>query len=107
MNPIRKLKHKEHPQALLETPEPPEQLFIEGELPDPQTHHYVCVVGSRKFSNYGREACEKIISELTGYPIVIVSGLAIGIDTIAHKAALEAKLKTESTNLKAIAKKSK
>jgi len=94
MNPIRKLKHDEHPPELRETPEPPKQLFIEGMLPNPKEYAYICVVGSRKFSNYGRQAAEKIISELEGYPVVIVSGLAIGIDTIAHKAALEAKLKT-------------
>ncbi|MBU1557940.1 DNA-protecting protein DprA, partial [Patescibacteria group bacterium] len=50
----------------------------------------------RKYSNYGQEACEKIISELQGYDITIVSGLAIGIDSIAHRSALKNNLKTIS-----------
>jgi DNA processing protein len=77
----------------MEIPEPPEQLYIQGELPD-ESHIFLSVVGSRKFTTYGKEACEKIISGLAGYPIVIVSGLAIGIDTIAHKSAVKAGLKT-------------
>jgi DNA processing protein len=52
------------------------------------------VVGSRKYSRYGKEACEKLISGLRGYPVVIVSGLALGMDGIAHRAALDAGLKT-------------
>ena len=52
------------------------------------------VVGSRKFSSYGRDVCEKIITGLAGYPIAIISGLALGIDTIAHKTALKARLPT-------------
>ena len=45
-------------------------------------------------SQYGREACERLIMGLTGYPITIVSGLALGVDTCAHKAALAAGLHT-------------
>jgi DNA processing protein len=63
-----------------------------GELP-PEDLIYLCVVGSRKFTSYGREACEKIITGLRGYPIVIVSGFAMGIDTIAHKKAMQVGLK--------------
>lgn len=58
-----------------------------GELP-PEGSTYLCIVGSRKFTSYGRESCEKIISGLRGYPIVIVSGLALGIDALAHKKAI-------------------
>ena len=76
----------------MEIPQPPEDLWIIGELPPPNLI-YLCVVGSRRFTSYGREACEKIIAGLKGYPIVIVSGLAMGIDTIAHKKALDIGLK--------------
>jgi DNA processing protein len=55
---------------------------------------FLTVIGSRKYSEYGKEACEKLISGLSGYPVVIVSGLAIGIDSIAHKVALKHKIKT-------------
>src|SRR3990167_4694303 len=90
---IKKLPKKDSPKALLEIPQPPEDLWIIGELP-PEDLIYLCVVGSRKFTSYGREACEKIITGLKGYPIVIVSGLAMGIDAIAHKKALSVGLKT-------------
>jgi len=64
-----------------------------GTMP-PETYKFLCVVGSRLFSPYGREVCEQLIAGLSGYPIVIVSGLAIGIDAIAHESALKAGLKT-------------
>ena len=81
------------PKALLEIPEPPEGLWVIGELP-PEDLICLCVVGSRKFTSYGKEACEKIIEGLKGYPIAIVSGFAMGIDTIAHKKAMQVGLKT-------------
>jgi len=89
---IRKLLKKEFPKALLEIPLPPKDLWIMGEMPSEELI-YLCVVGSRRFTSYGREACEKIITGLKGYPIVIVSGLAMGIDAIAHKKALSVGLK--------------
>lgn len=90
---IRKLPKEKFPKALLEIPQPPKDLWIIGELPSPNLI-YLCVVGSRKNTTYGREACEKIIAGLKGYPIVIVSGLAMGIDAISHKKALSIGLKT-------------
>src|SRR3989344_4371424 len=60
----------------------------------PRTEKYLCVVGSRKYSDYGRACCEKLIEGLRGYSITIVSGLALGMDAIAHKAALKAGLPT-------------
>src|SRR3989338_1034647 len=78
---------------LLEIPEPPKQLYVEGTLP-PLSTVLLAVVGSRKYSSYGKEACEKLISGLAGSPISIVSGLALGMDTIAHKSALAAGLHT-------------
>lgn len=90
---IKKLPKNQFPKALLEIPQPPENLWIIGELPK-ENLIYLCVVGSRKFTSYGKEACEKIVAGLKGCPIVIVSGFAMGIDTIAHKAAMRAGLKT-------------
>lgn len=89
------LKLKNFPALLKEIPSPPKELYLIGELP-PEDALFLAVVGSRKFSTYGKEVCEKIISGLKNSPreIVIVSGLAIGIDGIAHKAALYNNLKT-------------
>ena len=91
---IRALLPKDFPPALLEIPQVPKKLFVVGELPDPSQFYYLAVVGSRKYTSYGKEACERIISGLAGYPICIVSGLAMGIDGIAHRAALDAGLRT-------------
>ena len=90
---ITKLPKEKFPKALLEIPQPPENLWIMGELPK-ENLTYLCVVGSRKFTSYGREACEKIIDGLRGCPVAIVSGFAMGIDTIAHKKAMQVGLKT-------------
>jgi len=85
---------KEHwPTGVKNIPQPPEQLYIEGSFPDPASK-FLCVVGSRKYSSYGKEVCEKLIAGLRGYPIVIISGLAIGIDSIAHESALKSGLVT-------------
>ena len=78
---------------LREIPDPPESLWLRGYLPTSDTK-LLAVVGSRALTRYGREATEMLISGLTGYPISIVSGLALGADAAAHKAALDAGLHT-------------
>lgn len=82
------------PESLQEIPQPPKKLYVIGTLPDPEKYTYLCVVGSRKCSDYGKRACQILIEGLSGYPVVIVSGLALGMDSIAHRAALEAGLPT-------------
>jgi DNA processing protein len=52
------------------------------------------VVGTRKASEYGKETCKKIIEEMAELEVLVISGLAYGIDTIAHKSALSAQLNT-------------
>ena len=96
MDDIYKLKPEQFPTGLNEIPQPPKTLYIRGKLPHEEDSVYLAVVGSRKYTSYGKDICEKLIKGLKGYPVVIVSGLAIGIDTIAHKAALETGLKTIS-----------
>jgi DNA processing protein len=91
---LRKIQSSQFPPKLQEIPDLPKQLYIEGELPDPSTHIYLGVVGPRKHSEYGKRICEDIIRGLHGQPIVIVSGLALGIDAFAHKTALEVGLPT-------------
>ena len=90
---IRELERSEWPAQLLEIPQPPERLWVRGALP-PTGHKLLTVVGSRAMTRYGQEACEKLITGLAGYPLSIVSGLALGTDTCAHKSALAAGLHT-------------
>lgn len=95
MEDIYKLKPEQFPKPLLEIPQPPKTLYIRGKLPSADLI-YLAVVGSRKYTSYGKDICEKLIRGLKGYPIVIVSGLAMGIDSIAHRTALEVGLTTIS-----------
>lgn len=93
MNEIKIITEKEIPYPLKEIPQPPKKLYIKGMLPK-EGSKVLCVVGARKHSSYGEEVCRKLILGLKGYNICIVSGLAVGIDGIAHRAALDAGLQT-------------
>lgn len=91
MYPIEEFKNI--PYRLREIADPPTKLYIQGNFPDEEMR-FLTVVGSRKHSTYGKMVCEKLIEKLAGYPIVIVSGMALGIDSIAHQSAIKAGLKT-------------
>lgn len=80
------------PTSLMNIPDPPKKLYIRGEFP--KSEKYLCVVGSRKYSEYGRRACESLIEGLRRCSVTIVSGLALGIDTVAHRSALRSGLRT-------------
>jgi len=90
---IRSLLPEEYPELLKEINDPPKQLRYEGELPR-SDNKLLAVVGSRKYSSYGREVCETLIMGLSDAPVTIVSGLALGIDSVAHRSALRAGLQT-------------
>jgi DNA processing protein len=93
-NKISKLHKDEWPEGLFEIPQKPKEIFIRGNFPDKYSHKFLCIVGSRKHSPYATESIKKLLSGLRNTNIVIVSGLAIGIDTVAHQTALENNLKT-------------
>ena len=90
---IRRLKENDFPELLRQIPDSPKKLFIEGPVPLSKSK-LLCVVGSRHYSPYGKDVCERLISGLSGYNVTIVSGLAIGMDSIAHRAAISARLDT-------------
>ena len=93
MSPIEKLDQAHFPALLKEITDPPKQLYLEGELPSDELVH-LTVVGSRRPSRYGQEVAEHLVTGLAGQPVAIVSGLAIGLDTIAHNSALKVGLPT-------------
>jgi DNA processing protein len=93
MDSIREIRSDEYPARLRDIHRPPEKLYIRGTLPREDRVH-LTVVGARKYSDYGRDVVETLIAGLRGLPVVIVSGLALGIDSIAHRAALKAGLIT-------------
>lgn len=88
---MRILNKHEWPDLLHQLPHQaqPPQLWVEGE-PIPTDALCVAIVGTRTCTSYGKEAAYDIAFELAKQKIVIVSGLAVGIDTVAHEAALDA-----------------
>jgi DNA processing protein len=90
---IETVPKESFPLALREIPGVPETLYIVGAPLDPDGL-YLAVIGSRSNSTYGADVCEKLIRGLAGSGIVIVSGLALGIDSVAHRAAMKAGLRT-------------
>lgn len=85
---IKTISKEDLPKQLLEIPQPPKGLTYVGTFP-PREHICLTIVGSRKFTRYGKDVCEALIEGLKGYPITIVSGLALGIDTLVHETALK------------------
>lgn len=82
-----------YPRLLKEIPDAPAILYTRGNY-DWQEKPMIAIVGSRKFTSYGEQAAYSLASDLAKSGYVIVSGLALGIDSIAHKAALEAGAET-------------
>lgn len=80
---------KNYPENLKDLDNAPSVLYIRGKLISSDANA-VAVVGSRKMTSYGREVTEKFSSDLANFGITIISGLARGIDTAAHKGALSA-----------------
>ncbi len=68
----------------------PPVLYMCGSLNDDDRHYTLGIVGTRKMSSYGRQVTEHLASDLAKGKITIVSGLALGVDTVAHTAALDA-----------------
>jgi len=79
----------DYPQALRWIPEPPPVLYMRGTLRY-EDGLAVAVVGSRRPSPYGQLAAQRLSAELAQYGLTVVSGLARGIDSLAHRGALQA-----------------
>jgi len=81
----------DYPQLLARLHIPPEQLFWLGTHPNELTWKpRVAIVGSRKVTGYGRQVTQQLAGELANEGVVIISGLALGVDSIAHQAAIDA-----------------
>lgn len=93
-SPVRILVSTDIPERLTKTFPPLKHLYVRGSFPDLSQYCCLAVVGARKFSDYGARACKELIAGLKGYPVIIISGLAMGIDSIAHQAALDADILT-------------
>lgn len=85
---IIELKEQEIPSRLKNIKKPPKKIWVDGNskiLED----NAITIIGSRHNTEYGEKWCEYFTKELIRYNLVIVSGMAIGIDSIAHKTALK------------------
>jgi len=87
------IKDKDYPKTLKEISDPPALLYYKGDIGN-FDGLALAVVGSRKYTSYGERTVEKIVKPLAKAGLVIVSGLALGIDTLAHRATLDAEGKT-------------
>ena len=80
-----------YPSILATIPDPPKQLFYRGnEFAELLKQPRVAIVGSRKITPYGRAVTQDLAAQLARHGVIIISGLAYGVDAIAHQAALEA-----------------
>jgi DNA processing protein len=86
---VTTLGEADYPEALRWIPEPPPVLYIWGTLRQ-EDSLAVAVVGSRKPSPYGQLAAQRLSTELAQYGFTVVSGLARGVDSLAHQGALQA-----------------
>lgn len=77
-----------YPMRLKMINDPPPLLYVRGEI-RPEDDYGVAVVGTRGISNYGREATRALASDLARAGVTVISGLAKGIDAVAHRAALD------------------
>ncbi|MBI4213160.1 MAG: DNA-protecting protein DprA [Chloroflexi bacterium] len=82
-------RHPAYPTRLAEIFDPPPVLYVRGEL-TAADEQALAIVGTRGASGYGKMAAEQIAGDLAKAGVTIVSGLALGVDTAAHRAALEA-----------------
>jgi DNA processing protein len=82
------LKDDDYPKRLKDIYDPPALLYLRGELRR-EDELAVAIVGSRKTSAYGREVTERIGADLARHGVTVVSGMARGIDSVAHKGALQ------------------
>ncbi len=83
------LEDEDYPYYLKQIYDPPITLFIKGGTSKINPEKCLAIVGSRKASHYIQQVLRKIISDLKGTDITIVSGMATGVDSCAHQAAID------------------
>jgi DNA processing protein len=82
-----------YPKRLLQAYDSPTMFYYRGDA-DLDNPKIVAIVGTRKNSDYGKKITDQIVTELAQLNVLVLSGLAFGVDTLAHKAALKNKIPT-------------
>jgi len=88
------LKSNDYPEILRHIPGPPKTLYVLGDINSLLEMPKLAVVGCRKVTSYGRAVTEQLVRAVANKGFVIISGLALGVDSIAHNAALSVHGKT-------------
>lgn len=78
----------DYPRRLLQCDDSPLMLYYKGKA-NLNAQRVVAIVGTRNITDYGKENCNQLVEELVADDVLIVSGLAYGVDTIAHKASVK------------------
>jgi DNA processing protein len=87
------LTDKDYPKRLLNCYDSPTILFYKGDA-DLNTAKIIAIIGTRSHTDYGKQVTEKLVKELAAQNVMVISGLAYGIDAVAHKAAIKNGLPT-------------
>src|SRR5258705_965814 len=87
------LTDKDYPQRLLNCYDSPTLLYYKGEA-DLNASKIVAIIGTRSHTDYAKQVTDKLVKELTAQHVTVISGLAFGVDAIAHKAAIKNNLPT-------------
>jgi len=90
---ILTIKDKNYPELLKKIYDPPSKLYVSGELKKEEKYP-LAIVGTRRISNYGQQTTRLFAEALAEAGITIISGLALGVDGLAHRIALEKKART-------------
>lgn len=85
---ILTLDDPKYPELLKNIYDPPQVIYYKGQWPD-QIDQSIGVVGTRRMTSYGKSVTETLVEDLVAAGMVIVSGLARGIDTVAHQTAVQ------------------
>ena len=83
------LRSEEYPEHLAESPDAPAVIYVAGDV-DPRDNNSIAIVGTRNATGYGIKMANMLAYDLASLGITVISGLALGIDTAAHRGALKA-----------------
>lgn len=86
-----KISDPEYPENLKNIYDPPKVLYVKGQLPKGKK---IAVVGTRKMTGFGEKICAKLVREFVKEGFIIISGMALGIDAVAHWTAIKNNGKT-------------
>lgn len=90
---VIEFENKKYPQKLRKIKNPPQRLYVQGDI-ELLNKKGIAIVGSRNCTQYGIKWCEKLTKDLLEYNLVIISGMAKGIDSVAHNITIRNGMKT-------------